>query len=201
MEISLHCRLLRVIPNPHRATLPAQAGRFWSPSPPPLPGSPLRYTIRALGLGWETCCGRPALTPSGLPPPYVGGTSGTSTRRLKGGMGLLPRRPQERLRTRPSHTSLVRVEQEGVGIDKPDQIGRVEVPLHLQATGGTVMHPLRQRFLRDATTLTGLRQFGRAGGNGYTCPPALAARRVRICTKLPGARRWMERPYRRCHAR
>ena len=85
-------------------------------------------------------------------------------------MGLLPRRPQERFRTRPSHTSLVRVEQEGVGIDKPDQIGRVEVPLHLQATGGTVMHPLRQRFLRDATTLTGLRQFGRAGGNEVHLP-------------------------------
>jgi hypothetical protein len=49
-------------------------------------------------------------------------------------MGLLPRRPQDGLPTWPSRTGLVRVEQERVWIHKPNQIGRVEVPLHLHAT-------------------------------------------------------------------
>jgi hypothetical protein len=54
--------------------------------------------------------------------------------RLMGGKSLLPRRPQERLCTRPSLACLVRVQQVGVWIHKPNQVGRIQVPLHLHAT-------------------------------------------------------------------
>jgi hypothetical protein len=81
-------------------------------------------------------------------------------------MSLLPRHPQERLRTWPRRLSVARVEQGGVWIDKPNQIGRVQIPLHLDATLVTVMHPQGERFLLLLPTLTRLGQFGGACGNG-----------------------------------
>jgi hypothetical protein len=57
-------------------------------------------------------------------------------------MSLLPRRPQERLRTRPRLLSVARVEQVSLWIHKPDQVGGVQIPLHLQATLLAVVDPL-----------------------------------------------------------
>jgi hypothetical protein len=141
-----------------------------------------RYSIRALGLGWCTCCGRPAPTRDGLPPPHVVGVRDPSACRLDGGKSLLPRRPQERLRTWPSLACLARVEQEGVWVHKPDQVGRIQIPLHLDATRRTGVDAQRQRFLFDAATLTGLRQFGRTGAavgsHDRVLGPFCARRRV-----------------------
>ena len=71
-------------------------------------------------------------------------------------MSLLPRRPQDGLPTWPSLTCLVRVEQEDVWINKADQVGRVQIPLHLEATLLAGMDSLRERFLLDAATLADL---------------------------------------------
>ncbi len=81
-------------------------------------------------------------------------------------MGLLPRRPQDGFPTWPGGLRLVRMEQEGLLVHKPDQVGGVQIPLHLEAARRTSMHPLRQRFLLDSTTLAGLRQFRPSRGNG-----------------------------------
>ena len=85
-------------------------------------------------------------------------------------MSLLPRRPQERLRTRPSLACLVRVEQVGVWIHKPDQVGGIQIPLHPDATPLTVVDAERERLLGDAATLTGLGAFRRACGDAVYLP-------------------------------
>jgi hypothetical protein len=85
-------------------------------------------------------------------------------------MSLLPRRPQDGFPTWPSVYRLARVEQESVWVHKPDQVGGVEVPLHLQAARRTGMHPKREWFLLYSTTLTGLGQFGRSGRDGDDLP-------------------------------
>src|SRR5258706_4549194 len=86
------------------------------------------------------------------------------------GMSLLPRRPQERLRTRPSLACLVGWEQVGVWIYKPDQVGGIQIPLHPDATPLTVVDAERERFLCDAATLTGLGEFRRACGDAVYLP-------------------------------
>jgi hypothetical protein len=85
-------------------------------------------------------------------------------------MSLLPRRPQERLRTRPSLACLVRVEQVGVWMHKPDQVGGIQIPLHPDAPPLTVVDAERERFLCDAATLTGLGAFRRACGDAVYLP-------------------------------
>src|SRR5260221_447096 len=85
-------------------------------------------------------------------------------------MRLLPRRPQERLRTRPSLACLVRVEQVGVGIQKRDQVGEIKIPLHRDATPLTVVDAEREWFLCDAATLTGVGEFRRACGDAVYLP-------------------------------
>ena len=67
-------------------------------------------------------------------------TTGSTACRLVSGVSLLPSRPQERIRTRPSLTGLVRVEQESLGIHKPDQVGSVAIPLHFQAAALRIGH-------------------------------------------------------------
>ena len=85
-------------------------------------------------------------------------------------MSLLPRRPQERLRTRPSLACWVRVEQVGVWIHQPDQVGGRQIPLHPDATPLTVVDAERERLLGDAATRTGLGAFRRACGDAVYLP-------------------------------
>src|SRR5258706_13272765 len=86
------------------------------------------------------------------------------------GMSLLPRRPQERLRTRPSLACLVGWEQVGVWIYKPDQVGGIQIPLHPDATPPTVVDAEGEGFLADAATRTGLGEFRRACGDAVYLP-------------------------------
>ena len=75
-------------------------------------------------------------------------------------MGLLPRRPQDGFPTWPSSLCLVCMEQERCWINESDQIGRVQIPLHLQSTPVTVVYTQRQWFLLHLATLTGLGELG-----------------------------------------
>jgi len=65
---------------------------------------------------------------------------------------------------------LVRVEQVGVWIHKPDQVGGIQIPLHPDATPLTVVDAERERFLADAATRTGLGEFRRACGDAVYLP-------------------------------
>jgi hypothetical protein len=113
------------------------------------------------------------------------GASGTSACRLMSGMSLLPRRPQERLRTRPGLTCLVCVEQEGLRVHKPNQVGGVQIPLHLDAAVLAGVHAHRERFLLLFATLTSLGQLGGAGGHGDDLAASTCSQAGQDLHKLP----------------
>ena len=107
--------------------------------------------------------------------------------------GPLIRRSQAPFHTRPGILRLARVEQGRLSFHKACQVGGEEIPLRRHAAWAG-MPALREALLLIAPHRHAWESLARHAFSSTTLPPALAARRQRRTTNIPGAHRFTDRP-------